>query len=55
MDKEELKKILANGKDCTKIKQYREAYKHFTGKEYPNECSSCACRFLYNFLLNFIK
>lgn len=55
MDKEVLKQILAGGKDCTKIKLYREAYKHYTGKEYPNGCMSCQCRYLYQFLQNFLR
>jgi hypothetical protein len=55
MDKEALRQILAGGKDCSKIQQYREAYKELTGKEYGGGCTSCACRYLFTWLSSYIN
>lgn len=55
MTQEELRQILSGGKDCGKIQLYRKAYQDYTGKEYPNACTSCACNYLYRYLLNFLK
>ena len=55
MSDNELKQLLAGGKDCGKIQEYRKAYKHFSGKEYPNNCTSCACAYLFKYLQAFLR
>ena len=55
MDKEAIKLMLAGGKDCCKIQQYREAYKQLTGKSYGGGCTSCACRYLFTWLSSYIN
>jgi len=51
----ELRTILSNGKDCTKLPAYRQYYTLATGKVHQRGCSGCDCKFLFTFLSSYLN
>jgi len=38
------------GRHNDRFDVYNQLYQEITGRSYPNRCSGCACKFLYNYL-----
>lgn len=52
---QELKTLMAKGKNCSHLEKYKMYYKIASGKTYGNGCGSCACKYLFTWLSSYIK
>lgn len=52
---DEIKAVMSTGRDCNKVKIYKELYEKASGKKYNGSCNNCSCKFLFNWLTIYIK